>query len=128
VRIVSGGVVPLKSNGRVPVRIVCIYRADRCKGSLTLKLKTKIKKGRRSIARSTTIAKADLAPIRWGNSAPVQLKVSAAFRALLPLLGRPNTKVTATLLSQDTAGGANAPTARATGDLIVAAKPKGKRK
>jgi hypothetical protein len=127
VQIVSNGVVPLKANGRIPVRIFCVYRADRCGGSLTLKTKAqiKVKVGRktRTIAKGKTISTADLAPIRWGNSEPVQLKASALFRALLPLLKKPNTKVQAILLSRDIAGGADAPEARATGDLTVAAKP-----
>jgi hypothetical protein len=126
VEIVSGGVVPLKSNGRIPVRIVCIYRADRCKGTLTLKAATAIKAkvGRKvqTIKKGATIAKADLAPIRWGNSDPVQLKASALFRALVPRLSKPKAKVQAILVSQDTAGGDDAPEARATGDLTVGAK------
>jgi hypothetical protein len=126
VRIVSDGVVPLKANGRIPVSIVCIYRAERCKGKLTLKTATAIKAkvGRKvqTIKKGTTIAQADLAPIRWGNSAPVQLKAAARFRSLLPRLRKPRAKVQAILVSQDTAGGANAAEARATGDLTVGAK------
>jgi hypothetical protein len=132
VQIVSNGVVPLKANGRIPVRIFCIYRADHCGGSLTLKTseKIKVKVGRkvRTIAKGKTISTADLAPIRWGNSEPVQLKASPLFRALLPLLKKPNTKVKAILVSRDIAAGSDAPEARATGDLTVAAKPAGKRK
>jgi hypothetical protein len=126
VAIVSGGVVPLKANGRIPVRIVCIYRAERCKGKLTLKasraIKAKVGRKVRTIKKGATIAVADLAPIRWGNSAPVQLKASALFRALVPRLRKPRAKVQAILVSQDTAGGDNAPVARATGDLTVGAK------
>jgi Ca2+-binding RTX toxin-like protein len=132
VQIVSSGVVPLKSNGRIPVRIFCIYRADRCGGSLTLKTtaKIKVKIGRktRTFAKNKTISTEDLAPIRWGNSEPVQMKASPLFRAILPLLRKPNTKVKAILVSRDIAGGADAPEARATGDLTVAAKPKRKGK
>jgi hypothetical protein len=132
VQIVSNGVVPLKANGRIPVRIFCIYRADRCGGSLTLKTnaKIKVKVGRKTktIDKGKTISTADLAPIRWGNSEPVQLKASPLFRALLPLLKKPNTKVKAILVSRDIAGGADAPEARATGELTVAAKPARKRK
>jgi Ca2+-binding RTX toxin-like protein len=132
IQIVSSGVVPLKSNGRIPVRIFCIYRADRCGGSLTLKTKVaiKVKIGRKTktIGKNKTISTADLAPIRWGNSEPVQMKASALFRAILPLLRKPNTKVKAILVSRDIAGGADAPEARATGDLTVAAKPKRKGK
>jgi hypothetical protein len=127
VEIVSAGVVPLKANGRIPVRIVCIYRADRCKGSLTLKasaaIKARVGGKLRTIKKGATIAEADLAPIRWGNSEPVQLKASAQFRSLLPRLGKPKAKVQAILVSQDTAGGDDAPEARATGDLTVGAKP-----
>jgi Ca2+-binding RTX toxin-like protein len=130
VQIVSNGVVPLKSNGRIPVRIFCIYRADRCGGSLTLKTKSKltVNVGRKTktIAKGKTISTADLAPIRWGNSDPVQMKASALFRAILPLLRKPNTKVQAILLSRDIAGGADAPEARATGELTVSAKRKRK--
>jgi hypothetical protein len=132
VQIVSNGVVPLKANGRIPVRIFCIYRADHCGGSLTLKttVKIKAKVGRKTktIKAGTTISTADLAPIRWGNSEPVQLKASPLFRALLPLLKKPNTKIQALLVSRDIAGGANAPEASATGTLTVAAKPARKRK
>jgi Ca2+-binding RTX toxin-like protein len=132
VQIVSNGVVPLKSNGRIPVRIFCIYRADHCGGSLTLKttagIKVKVGRKTRTIAKNTTISSADLAPIRWGNSDPVQLKASPLFRALLPLLKKPSTKVKAILVSRDTAGGSDAPEARATGEITVAAKPARKRK
>jgi Ca2+-binding RTX toxin-like protein len=132
VQIVSNGVVPLKANGRIPVRIFCIYRADHCGGSLTLKttgkIKAKVGRKTKTIAKGTTISTADLAPIRWGNSEPVQLKASALFRALLPLLKKPNAKVKAILVSRDIAGGADAPEARATGDITVAAKPARKRK
>src|SRR3954454_9415869 len=132
VQIVSNGVVPLKANGRIPVRIFCIYRADHCGGSLTLKtnekIKVKVGKKVRSIAKGKTISSADLAPIRWGNSEPVQLKASPLFRALLPLLKKPNTDVKAILVSRDIAGGQDAPEARATGVLTSAAKPARKRK
>jgi hypothetical protein len=125
-------VVPLKSNGRIPVRIFCIYRADHCGGSLTLKttagIKVKVGRKTKTIAKNTTISTADLAPIRWGNSDPVQLKASPLFRAILPLLKKPSTKVKAILVSRDTAGGADAPEARATGEITVAAKPARKRK
>src|SRR3954454_3396535 len=132
VQIVSNGVVPLKANGRIPVRIFCIYRADHCGGSLTLKtnekIKVKVGKKVRTIAKGKTISTADLAPIRWGNSEPVQLKANPLFRALLPLLKKPNTDVKAILVSRDIAGGQDAPEARATGVLTVAAKPARKRK
>ena len=126
VEIVSDGVVPLKANGSIPVRIVCIYRAERCKGKLTLKaagaIRAKVGRKVKTIKKGTTIAVADLAPIRWGNSAPVQLKASALFRTLVPRLAKPRAKVQAILVSQDTAGGAGAPEARATGALTVGAK------
>src|SRR4051794_23296760 len=132
VQIVSNGVVPLKANGRIPVRIFCIYRADHCGGSLTLKtnekIKVKVGKKVRSIAKGKTISSADLAPIRWGNSEPVQLKASPLFRALLPLLKKPNADVKAILVSRDVAGGDDAPEATANGVLTVAAKPARKRK
>ena len=132
VQIVSNGVVPLQANGRIPVRIFCIYRADHCGGSLTLKttktIKAKIGRKTKTIKAGTTISTADLAPIRWGNSAPVQMKASALFRAILPRLKKPNTKIKAFLVSRDTAGGQNAPEARANGTLTVAAKPARKRK
>ena len=80
------------------------------------------------VAKGKTISTADLAPIRWGNSDPVQLKASPLFRALLPLLKKPNADVKAFLVSRDVAGGADAPEARATGVLTVAAKPARKRK
>src|SRR3954451_7501786 len=127
VQIVSNGVVPLKANGKIPVRIFCIYRADHCGGSLTLKtdekIKVKVGKKVRSIAKGKTISSADLAPIRWGNSEPVQLNASPLFRALLPLLKKPNADVKTILVSRDVAGGQDAPEARASGVLTVAAKP-----
>jgi hypothetical protein len=132
VQIVSSGVVPLKANGNIPVRIFCIYRADRCGGSLTLKttakITAKVGKKKRTIPKGTTISTKDLAPIRWGNSEPVQMKASALFRTILPRLGKPRTKVRAFLVSRDVAGGANAPEARANGDVTVAAKPVGKKR
>jgi hypothetical protein len=132
VEIVSDGVVPLAANGRIGVRIVCIYRAERCEGSLTLKtastIKAKVGRKVRKIAKGTTIATADLAPIRWGNSEPVQLKASALFRAILARLKKPRTKVQVDLVSRDSAGGADAPEAEASGTLTVSAKPARKRR
>jgi hypothetical protein len=132
VQIVSAGVVPLKANGTIPIRIFCIYRADHCGGSLTLKttakITAKIGKRKRSIPKGTTVSTADLAPIRWGNSEPVQMKASALFRSILPRLKKPRTKIRALLVSRDVAGGADAPEARATGDVTVAAKAARKRK
>ena len=123
VEVLSGGVVPLKANGRVPVRIICIYRANRCVGDLTLRttsaLKAKVRGKTRRIKKGAVIGKADLAPLRWGNSAPVNVKVSALFRQIVPRLKKPRTKVRATLLSRDVGGG---PEARVTGDMTVAAK------
>ena len=123
VEVVSGGVVPLKANGRVPVRVICIYRADRCQGSLTLRttstIKTKVRRKTRTIKKGTVIGRADLAPLRWGNSAPVQVGVSKLFRTILPRLKKPRTKVRATLLSRAVSGG---PEATARGDMTVAAK------
>ena len=126
VEVVSGGVVPLKANGTVPVRVICIYRADRCVGSLTLRttttIKTKVKGKTRRIKKGTVIGRANLAPLRWGNSAPVNVKVSKLFRTIVPRLKKPRTKIRATLKSTDVSGGANAPEATATGDMTVAAK------
>jgi hypothetical protein len=126
IEVVSGGVVPLKANGRVPVRVVCIYRADRCVGSLTLRagstIKAKVRGKTKRIKKGTVIGKADLAPLRWGNSAPVNVKVSALFRQIVPRLKKPRTKIRATLKSTDVSGGANAPEATANGGLTVAAK------
>lgn len=120
--------------GRVKVRVRCVYRAKRCRGSLTLTAarttRVRLPAARRggkartvTIRRGARLGRVTLGQIPWGTSRPVTVRLSAAARSAIARLGRTGLAVNARLIATDAAAGAQAAPAKATRRLAVAAAP-----
>jgi Ca2+-binding RTX toxin-like protein len=104
--------VAFVKNGRIQIRVRCVYRAQNCVGRLTLRAAQSRRAGRLRVRRGARLASGQV-NVPWGTSRATTMRAPRRLvRLLRRLRGSRTLRVRATVVARDSAAGPGAQSAR----------------